>query len=423
MFGDLATPIGLILNHNNPRECFVIFPDSEYVPDILKLGHTPQWVGTQMNLTLDRPKMEVILIIDKILEDKTLEEGEEYEYIPIEADESPHFSTPKNGEEPVISQFAEHIKSLQTYELKQILVAISQEMDARHVPHRSPSKPDDASGSKAHEVSFILHSLIKEGALRTNIPKLSVFSGDMMKGEASFEQWSYELYTLRKTYSESALREGIQRSLKGATADTVHNMGPDASLDTIIKKFSIIYENVKFYDILMRDFYRADQGVEETVTSFATRIEGLLSQVRDKFPNQIPLYKEQEVLKDRLLHGCQKSIRDTMKYCHADTSVDYMTFLEECRKAEDEDRAGKSKIKGKLKVATATIPSTQSDVLAKQLIRLQHQFDTLMGKMQSMIVTLQSQTAQASTTFRQGSPSFGMWGRGRTTNNDKRGGP
>ena len=60
LFGDLATPVGLVLNHNNPRECFVIFPDSEYVPDILRLANTPQWVGTDMNLTLDRPKVEVI---------------------------------------------------------------------------------------------------------------------------------------------------------------------------------------------------------------------------------------------------------------------------------------------------------------------------------------------------------------------------
>ena len=189
----------------------------------------------------------------------------------------------------------------------------------------------------------------------------------MVKGEASFEQWSYELQTLRKTYSESVLREGIQRSLKGAAADTVHNMGPGASLDTIIKKFSIIYGNVKSYDLLMGDFYRADQGEEETVTSFATRIEGLLSQVRDKFPNQIPLSKEQKLLKDRLFHGSQKSIRDSVKYCHADATVDYMTFLEECRKAEDENRVGKSKSKGKLKAAAATIPSTQNDEFTKQL--------------------------------------------------------
>ena len=139
------------------------------------------------------------------------------------------------------------------------MTAISREMDVRHEPHGSPPKPD-ASGSQHQDVSSILHRLIKEGALRTNIPKLSVFSGERLKGDASFEQWSYELQSLRKTYSESALRKGIQRSLKEAAADTVCNMGPHASLDTIIKKFSIIYGNEKSYDILMGDFYCADQG-------------------------------------------------------------------------------------------------------------------------------------------------------------------
>ena len=42
------------------------------------------------------------------------------------------------------------------------------------------------------------------------------------------------------------------------------------------------------------------------------------------------------------------------KYRHADTTVDYMTFLEECRKAEDEDGVGKPRPKGKVKVAAAT---------------------------------------------------------------------
>ena len=69
--------------------------------------------------------------------------------------------------------------------------------------------------------SVVLQTLLREGALRTNIPKLFAFSGKMANGEVSFEQWSYELQTLRKSYSNSALREGIQHSLRGATADAV----------------------------------------------------------------------------------------------------------------------------------------------------------------------------------------------------------
>ena len=232
-----------------------------------------------------------------------------------------------------------------------------------------------------------------------------------MKGEASFEQWSYELQSLRRTYSESALREGIQRSLRGTAADTVCNMGPEATLDSIIKKFSIIYGNVKSYDILKGDFYCANQGEEETVTSFATCIEGLLSCVRDKYPQQIPQAKEQQLLKDRLFHGCQKGIRDSVKYRHADTTVDYMTFLEECRKAEDEDGVGKLKPKGKVKdgaaTTTATSPSFYNDAFAKQLRKQQQQFDALMGKVQAMVTTLQSHNAQATSSFHKGALHLG----------------
>ena len=73
------------------------------MPDILKLADTLKWVG--------------ILIIDELLEDKALEEGEEYEYIPIEelvAKGSVQFSSPRKGEEPVAPLLAEHLKSLQT---------------------------------------------------------------------------------------------------------------------------------------------------------------------------------------------------------------------------------------------------------------------------------------------------------------------
>ena len=143
-----------------------------------------------MHIILDKPRKGIISIVAKLLEGKALEEGEEFEYIEVEGVEGPQFSTPKKGNDPVIPQLVEHIKSLQTSELKQIMTALNREMDARQVPEESPSKPD-ALGSPHQDVSSILHSLIKEGVLRTNIPKLSVYNGESLRGEASFEQWSY----------------------------------------------------------------------------------------------------------------------------------------------------------------------------------------------------------------------------------------
>ena len=184
-----------------------------------------------------------------------------------------------------------------TQELQQVMSALQQELKSRQ----------DASLGSAHEVSAILQTLLKEGALRTNIPSFLPLVGKWPRG-VSFEQWSYELQTLRKSYSDSALRAGIQCSLRRSAADAVCNMGPNVPLDMILKKFTIIYGNVKSFDLLMRDFYRADQGEDETIPSFATRIEGLLSQIRDRFPNQLPHQEEQRLLKDHMFHRSRKSI-------------------------------------------------------------------------------------------------------------------
>ena len=81
-------------------------------------------------------------------------------------------------------------------------------------------------------------------------------------------------------------------SLRGPAADTVRNLGPDVPLDTIIKTFTIMYGNVKSFDLLMQDFYHADQGEEGSIPSFATQLEGLLSQIRDRFPDKLPHLEE-----------------------------------------------------------------------------------------------------------------------------------
>ena len=94
-----------------------------------------------MNLAVDRPKVEIIPIIGKLLEDKALEKGEEYEFIPIEKQEakgSAHISTSKNGEVPASALLADQIKSLQTEELKQILSAVSRRWKLERCPIEGP---------------------------------------------------------------------------------------------------------------------------------------------------------------------------------------------------------------------------------------------------------------------------------------------
>ena len=74
LFGDIASPTGFILNKGDPRECYVVFPESGYIPEILKPIGDPQWVGIHMHLTLDRPSKGILSIVAKLMESQTLEE-------------------------------------------------------------------------------------------------------------------------------------------------------------------------------------------------------------------------------------------------------------------------------------------------------------------------------------------------------------
>ena len=412
LFEEVTCPEGVILNHSDPTECYVLFTPLVQMDDIYYLNKDPSWVGGSMALTIRQPPSSILNIVRKLVENKPLEEGEKYELLPIEPEgrrgaEGPQPpSTPKGKADPVASVLTEQMKQLGTQELQKVLSIVQAELRHRQ----------DTSFSPVQEVSSILQTLLKDGALRTNIPKLSAFSGERVKGEVSFEQWSYELQTLRKTYSDSALREGIQHSLRGAAADTVRNMGPDVPLDTILKKFTIVYGNVKSFDLLMRDFYRADQGEEESIPSFTTRMEGLLSQIRDKYPEKYTHLEEQRLLKDWLFHGCKKSLWDSVKYCFADPHMDYMQFLEECRKVEDEDKVGQIKVNPpKAKMAAATVPPTREDELTKQLRYQQHQIDTLVDQVKNFVSAVKSTRASSrgATTGGARMPTQSTW-RGRS---------
>ena len=121
-----------------------------------------------------------------------------------------------------------------------------------------------------------------------------------------------------------------------------------------------------------------------------------MSQICDKFPEKLTHLKEQRLLKDHLFHGCKKSIQNSVKYCFADPHIDYIHFLEECRKAEDEDKIGHAKDSPlKANVAAATIPPTREDELAKQLKYQQHQIDTLVGQVKNLVSAVKATRASS----------------------------
>ena len=84
LFGDIIHLEGLILNHSDHLECFVLFPLTAPLRDIYNFNKSPSWVGASMQLAINKPRLSILPIAVRLLEDKALVEGEEYEFIPME---------------------------------------------------------------------------------------------------------------------------------------------------------------------------------------------------------------------------------------------------------------------------------------------------------------------------------------------------
>ena len=118
-----------------------------------------------MQLGLHKPHASVLQIVHKPLQDKALKEGEEYEYIPIKPldPKGPgQHSTPKKEKIPdTADDLSGHLKQIPMQELQQVMSALQKELKNRQ----------DVSLDSAHEVSAVLQTLLKEGALRTQNPQ------------------------------------------------------------------------------------------------------------------------------------------------------------------------------------------------------------------------------------------------------------
>ena len=101
-----------------------------------------------------------------------------------------------------------------------------------------------------------------------------------------------------------------------------------------------------------------------------------------------------------------------------------MHFLEECRKSEDDGKAGQAKAAAKVKAkgAVTTVPSTKEEELTKQLKYQQHQIDALVGQVKNL-VSLVRATHPSSSVAWIGNPSYGRGGYHKNSQGTERASP
>lgn len=108
-------------------------------------------------------------------------------------------------------------------------------------------------------------------------PRISLFSGTAK--DTAFDLWKYEVNCLisENTYSPEEILLAIRRSVKDNAARVLMHMGKGVTVQNIITKFDSVFGSIDRGQSLLSAFYSAKQEVSEDVTTFASRLEDLLS--------------------------------------------------------------------------------------------------------------------------------------------------
>ncbi len=228
--------------------------------------------------------------------------------------------------------------------------------------------PDAADVASAGVKSLPIHT--------SSQAKLSNFSGDRgAKGEVSFDQWRFEVRALTrdKIYHEGLVLQAIQRSVRGSAAEILMTLGETVTVETILEKFDHLFGNVLPAEVVLEQFYGSRQKSEESVASWACRLEDLLAQVSRK--QTVSLSKEavQGMLRTKFYSGLHTGIRDKVRHKFDNESATYDDLLVLARTAELEEQKEKEKDKA-AKVSQAVVADSE---LSKKMDRVLSALDTV----------------------------------------------
>lgn len=145
-------------------------------------------------------------------------------------------------------------------------------------------------------------------------PRISLFYGDKIKGEASYDQWVYEVRCLliEKTHKPEALSQAIRRSLRGEASNLVRRLGIGASIPEILAKFDSVYGAVDTKENLLAKFYSAKQQEDEDVTKWSCRLEDILSSAVER--GLVDPSKVNEMLHNMFWQGLNSTLKDISGY-------------------------------------------------------------------------------------------------------------
>ncbi len=263
-------------------------------------------------------------------------------------------------------------------------------------PHSTMISQDELGQSLLTASGALLKTMMEGGYLKKEPPKIKVYTGRKEDNhKCNFEQWEYSILAAQENHTDQAIKEAMRRQAEGEAGDTIRGLGTGASWKLMLETLRSKYQVVASFDSLMAKFYKVFKRNNQSVSEFATMIEGYLNNIRNKYPDRLNKEAYDSALRDRFFHGLPENLKNGIRYQYNNLTVPYSKLMEEARRIDEEEVKSEDK-HSEAEVITKQKPkakgsSTQAEL--DPLVRLERAQQASKNEMQNLQKKLGELTA------------------------------
>ena len=155
--------------------------------------------------------------------------------------------------------------------------------------------------------------------------------------ELTFDQWRIDVRSYQTSVPDHILLPAARKLIVGKAQLVVRTLGPNYSVEDIIKCLAREYEGVANSDIVFKEFYQLKQERGEKVQIFSIRLRDALTNLTSRFPERVPAKDHDKMLRDRFFYGIKAEMRNSIRHLYDDEKVTFGELLMKARRNEDEE--------------------------------------------------------------------------------------
>ena len=155
--------------------------------------------------------------------------------------------------------------------------------------------------------------------------------------ELTFDQWRIDVRSYQTSVPDHILLPAVRKSIVGKAQSVVRTLGPNYSVEDVIKCLVREYEGVASSDIVFKEFYQLKQERGEKVQIFSIRLRDALTNLTSRFPERVPAKDHDKMLRDRFFYGIKAKMRNSIRHLYDDEKVTFGELLMKARRNKDEE--------------------------------------------------------------------------------------